>query len=124
VTDAKTYRTIETIWRMESARLVVGLARLVRDVGIAEDLAQDALVAAMETWPRTGIPDKPGAWLTTVAKRRAMDHFRRHKLMEQKVETLGHEMQATATQEIDFDALDDPVGDDLLRLIFMCCHPV
>lgn len=122
--DAKTHRTIEAIWRMESARLISGLTRLVRDVGLAEDIAQDALVAAMETWPRAGIPDNPGAWLTTVAKRRAMDHFRRHKRWEEKITALGHEMQATESSGVDLDAIDDPVGDDLLRLIFMCCHPV
>ena len=120
------HRAIDAVWRIESARLIAGLARMVRDVGVAEDLAQDALVAALEKWPQTGVPDNPGAWLMAAAKRRAIDGFRRSKLLERKHEQLGHEMevlQEMAVPDLD-EALDDPVGDDLLRLIFTCCHPV
>ena len=119
-------RTIDAIWRMESAKLIAGIARIVRDVGLAEDLAQDALVAALEQWPESGIPDNPGAWLMASAKHRAIDALRRRKRRERKHEELGRELEArqdepAATIEA---ALDDPVGDDLLRLMFVACHPV
>jgi RNA polymerase sigma factor (sigma-70 family) len=120
------HRTIEAVFRIESARIIAGLARIVRDLGLAEELAQDALLAALEQWPESGIPDKPGAWLMAVAKRRAIDHFRRTKLLERKHEELGRELEAA--READArdleDALDDEVGDDLLRLMFTACHPV
>lgn len=123
MTVSDSHRTIDAIWRFESAKLIAGLTRIVRDVGLAEDLAQDALVIALERWPEVGIPDNPGAWLMTTAKRRAMDQFRRNKLQEHKYEELGHSMELY--HEPDFDAdLDSDVGDDLLRLIFTTCHPV
>jgi RNA polymerase sigma factor (sigma-70 family) len=113
------------VWRIESAKLIAGLTRMVRDVGIAEDLAQDALVAALERWPESGIPDNPGAWLMATAKHRAIDALRRDKLLARKHEQLGHELEARQQQAPDLDAaLDDHIGDDLLRLIFMTCHPV
>jgi RNA polymerase sigma factor (sigma-70 family) len=111
---------------MERAKLIAGLTRMVRDVGIAEELAQDALVAALKQWPASGIPQKPGAWLMAAAKHRALDHFRRNKLLERKHEELGYELEVErATAQSDPDAaLDDEVGDDLLRLIFIACHPI
>lgn len=120
------HRTIEAVWRIESARLIAGLARIVRDIGLAEDLAQDALVIALERWPETGIPNKPGAWLMATAKHRAIDRLRRIKLSERKHEELGRELELHHEMtELDFDAaFDDDVGDDLLRLIFTACHPV
>ena len=126
VTVTDTHLAIETVWRMESARLIASLTRIVRDVGVAEDLAQDALVAALEQWPDAGVPDKPGAWLLATAKHRAIDHFRRSARIEQKHELLGHELasrQESPEPALDA-ALDDEVGDDLLRLVFMACHPV
>jgi RNA polymerase sigma factor (sigma-70 family) len=120
-----THRAIDAVWRIESPRLIAGLTRIVRDVGIAEDLAQDALVAALERWPESGIPDNPGAWLMATAKRRAIDHLRRHRRFEDKQEQIAHEIgveQALAAPDLDA-AIDDPVGDDLLRLMFMACHP-
>lgn len=122
---ASIHRTIDTIWRIESAKVIAGLTRIVRDVDMAEDLAQDALVAALEQWPKTGIPKKPAAWLMTVAKRRAMDHFRRDKRLSEKVEEMGRELESQqGGLSPDVDALlDEPVEDDLLSLIFMCCHP-
>lgn len=123
----ETHRAIDAVWRIESPRLIAGLARLVRgDVGLAEDLAQDALVAALERWPETGVPRNPGAWLMAAAKRRAIDQFRRNKLLDRKHQELAVEMeyqQETAAPDLDA-AIDDHVGDDLLRLIFTCCHPV
>ncbi|PUA37573.1 RNA polymerase subunit sigma-24 [Paenibacillus elgii] len=117
------HRTIDAIWRIESAKIIAGLARMVRDVGLAEDLAQDALVVALEKWPETGIPDNPGAWLMTAAKRRALDLLRRKQLLGRKYEELGREMESR--HEDDFDAvMDGDVSDDLLRLIFTTCHPV
>jgi RNA polymerase sigma factor (sigma-70 family) len=120
------HRTIDAVWRIESAKLIAGLARMVHDVGLAEDLAQDALVAALEQWPESGVPDKPGAWLMTTAKRRAIDRIRRDKLAARKHEQLGRELDAAQEGAIrDLDAaLDDDIGDDLLRLIFTACHPV
>src|SRR6476660_7767821 len=126
MTASDTHRVIDAVWRIESARLIAGLARIVRDVGLAEDLAQDALVAALERWPESGIPDKPGAWLMATAKHRAFDLLRRNKLLDRKHEELGRELgtkQETAAPDLD-GAIDDPVGDDLLRLIFTACHPV
>jgi RNA polymerase sigma-70 factor, ECF subfamily len=121
-----THRAIEAVWRIESARLIAALARIVRDVGLAEELAQDALVAALEQWPQSGVPDRPGAWLMATAKHRAIDLLRRGKRLERKHEELGHELAAKlGLAEADLvAALDDPVGDDLLRLIFIACHPV
>ncbi len=120
-----THRAIDAVWRIESPRLVAGLTRIVRDVGLAEDLAQDALVAALEQWPESGIPDNPGAWLMATAKHRAIDHFRRNARLERKHEELGREFEKKEMTVPDFDAaLDDDFGDDLLRLIFISCHPV
>jgi RNA polymerase sigma-70 factor, ECF subfamily len=120
------HRKIDAVWRIESARLIAGLARMVRDVGLAEELAQDALVAALERWPETGVPDNPGAWLMTTAKHRAIDQLRRKKLIQRKHETLAHEPEFDATDErLELETmLDDDIGDDLLRLIFTACHPV
>jgi RNA polymerase sigma factor (sigma-70 family) len=114
---------IDAVWRIESARLIAGLARMVRDVGLAEDLAQDALVAALERWPESGIPDNPGAWLMATAKHQAVDRLRRRKVLERKYEELGREIQVSAEPDLDA-ALDDDIGDDLLSLIFTACHPV
>jgi len=126
VTETGAHRAIDAVWRIESARLIAGLARIVRDVGLAEDLAQDALVAALERWPESGVPDNPGAWLMATAKHRAIDLLRRGKMLERKHEELGHELAARQeSPEPDLDAaIDDPIGDDLLRLIFTACHPV
>jgi RNA polymerase sigma factor (sigma-70 family) len=126
VTAAETHRAIEAVWRIESARLIAGLTRLVRDVGLAEDLAQDALVAALERWPETGVPDNPGAWLMATAKHRAIDALRRRTMVDRKQEQLGHELaflQKRSQPDLDA-ALDDPVGDDLLGLMFISCHPL
>ncbi len=123
---SETHRAIDAVWRIESARLIAGLARMVRDVGLAEELAQDALVAALERWPQSGVPDNPGAWLMATAKNRAIDQLRRKSLAERKHLELGHEIelhQASAAPDLDA-ALDDDVGDDLLRLVFIACHPV
>jgi RNA polymerase sigma factor (sigma-70 family) len=126
VTATDTHRAIEAVWRIESARIIAGLARIVRDVGLAEELAQDALVAALQQWPESGIPDNPGAWLMAAAKHRAIDHFRRNKRLERKHEELGRELQAQQELAVPdfYAALDDNVGDDLLRLVFISCHPV
>jgi RNA polymerase sigma factor (sigma-70 family) len=126
VTVSDTHRTIDAVWRIESPRLIAGLARIVRDVGVAEDLAQDALVAALERWPESGVPDNPGAWLMATAKHRAIDHLRRNTLLERKHAELGPELEArqeTAVADLEA-ALDDDIGDDLLRLVFTACHPV
>jgi RNA polymerase sigma factor (sigma-70 family) len=119
-------RAIDAVWRIESARLIAGLARIVGDVGLAEDLAQDALVAALERWPGSGVPDNPGAWLMATAKHRAIDLLRRGKMLERKHQQLGHELEAQQERGVtDLDAaIDDHVGDDLLRLMFVSCHPV
>src|SRR5712672_2907476 len=126
MTATDTHSAIDAVWRIESARIVAGLTRIVRDVGLAEELAQDALVAALEQWPRSGIPDKPGAWLMATAKHRAIDQFRRNKLLERKHQELGRELEAQQEMAVpDLDAaMDDEVGDDLLRLVFISCHPV
>jgi RNA polymerase sigma factor (sigma-70 family) len=120
------HRAIDAAWRIESPRLIAGLARMVRDVSLAEDLAQDALVAALERWPESGIPDNPGAWLMAAAKHRAIDTFRRSKLLERKHQELGREVDARQEAAVAAleSAIDDHVGDDLLRLIFVACHPV
>ncbi len=126
MTAADTHRTIDAVWRIESARLIAGLARIVRDVGVAEELAQDALVAALKQWPDSGVPHNPGAWLMATAKHRAFDLLRRRKRFERKHEELGREIEAQhemAAPDPDA-ALDDDVGDDLLRLMFASCHPV
>jgi len=116
---------IDAVWRIESAKLIAGLARIVRDVGTAEELAQDALVAALEQWPHSGVPDNPGAWLMGTAKHRAIDVLRRRSLLERKHEELGRELNAEEMTVPDLDAsLDDHVGDDLLRLMFIACHPI
>ena len=122
----ETHRAIDAVWRIESARLIAGLTRFVHDVGMAEDLAQDALVAALEQWPESGVPRNPGAWLMTAAKRRAIDRMRRDKLMDRKHELIGYEIESQQeTTASDLDAsIDDNVGDDLLRLVFISCHPV
>ncbi len=119
-------RAIDAVWRIESPRLIAGLARITGDVGLAEDLAQDALVAALERWPQTGVPDNPGAWLMATAKHRAIDMHRRSKRIERKHEQIGHELDAQQEMSVsDLDtALDDDIGDDLLRLMFTACHPV
>src|SRR5262249_9920284 len=121
-----THRTLDALFRIERVNLIAGLAGIVRDVGLAEELAQDALVAALEQWPKSGIPDKPGAWLMAAAKHRAIDRLRRRKLIERKHDELSRELEAEGeAAEPDFDAaLDDHIGDDLLRLIFTACHPV
>ena len=121
-----THRAIEAVWKIESARLIAGLTRMVRDVGLAEDLAQDALVAALERWPESGVPDNPGAWLMATAKHRAIDHLRRGKMLDTKHAELGVQLEARQeSPERDLvAAIDDPVGDDLLRLMFTACHPV
>ncbi len=120
-----THRAIDAVWRIESARLIAALARRVGDIGLAEDLAQDALVAALERWPETGIPDNPAAWLMAAAKHRAIDQFRRNRRVEEKHAQIGHELMDAAQDAPDFDSpLDDQIGDDLLRLIFTACHPV
>ena len=126
MTATDIHRTIDAVWRIESARIIAGLARMVRDVGLAEELAQDALVAALEQWPESGVPDNPGAWLMAAAKHRAIDNFRRNKLLERKHEELGHELKVQQEAAVaDFDAaIDDDIGDDLLRLVFTACHPV
>ena len=123
-TDA--HRTIDAVWRIESARLIAGLARMLRDVGLAEELAQDALVVALEQWPKSGVPDNPGAWLMTTAKHRAIDRLRRSRLLERKHTQLRHELEAEQEQQVTAveAILDDPIGDDLLRLMFTACHPV
>jgi len=122
---SEAHRAIEAVWRIESPRLIAGLTRIVRDVGVAEDLAQDALVAALEQWPASGVPDNPGAWLMATAKHRAIDGLRRGKMLERKHEELGAELEARQETVADFDAaIDDHVGDDLLRLMFISCHPV
>jgi RNA polymerase sigma factor (sigma-70 family) len=126
VTVSDAHRAIDAVWRIESAKLIAGLTRIVHDVGIAEDLAQDALLIALEKWPESGVPDNPGAWLMATAKHRAIDIMRRNKLMDKKHELIGHEIEAQQESAVpDLDAaIDDNVGDDLLRLVFISCHPI
>jgi predicted RNA polymerase sigma factor len=129
VTAPDSRAAVEAVWRLESARIVAGLARLVRDVGLAEELAQDALVDALETWPHSGIPAKPGAWLMITAKHRAIDRLRRNDRLAGRIAEMGHEIhdqqRAAVNGLADFDAVidDDQLKDDLLRLIFVSCHP-
>jgi RNA polymerase sigma factor (sigma-70 family) len=119
------HRTIEAVWRIESARVIAGLTRLTRDVGLAEDLAQEALVAALEQWPQSGVPENPAAWLTATAKRRAIDLFRRNAVAQRKHEELARELEALEQASPDLDStLDNTIGDDLLRLVFIACHPI
>src|SRR5258705_11013310 len=126
MTRQKAADAIDAVWRIESARLIAGLARLVGDIGVAEDLAQDALVAALEQWPESGVPDNPGAWLMATAKHRAIDHLRRGKMQDKKHEHLGRELdeRQVSPESVLAAAIDDHVGDDLLSLIFTACHPV
>jgi len=125
MTAADTHRAIEAVWKMEAAKVIAGLTRMVRDVGLAEDLAQEALLIALEKWPVSGIPPNPGAWLTTTAKHRALDHFRAAERSERKHEDISRELNKLERTPPDLDsALDDPIGDDLLRLIFIACHPI
>jgi RNA polymerase sigma factor (sigma-70 family) len=126
VEATETHRAIDAVWRIESPKLIAGLARIVRDIGIAEDLAHDALVAALEQWPKGGVPHNPGAWLMATAKHRAIDHVRRRQMLERKQAELGYEIETDArAAALDLDAaLDEDVGDDLLRLMFTACHPV
>ena len=119
------HRTIEAVWRIESARVIAGLTRLTRDVGLAEDLAQEALLAALEQWPQSGVPENPGAWLTATAKRRAIDLFRRNAVAERKHEELARELEALEQTSPELDStLDNTISDDLLRLVFIACHPI
>jgi RNA polymerase sigma factor (sigma-70 family) len=126
VTASDTHRAIDAVWRIEAPRLIAGLTRIVRDLGLAEELAQDALVAALEQWPQSGVPDKPGAWLMATAKHRAIDLIRRDVMRERKEEEIGRELtqrQEAIVEELEA-AIDDPIGDDLLRLVFIACHPL
>jgi RNA polymerase sigma factor (sigma-70 family) len=127
MSECDIHRAIDAVWRIESAKIVATVARMVREVGLAEELAQDALIAALERWPQTGIPTNPGAWLTTVAKHSAIDHLRRRKLLERKHEEIGRELEAeleTAASFADAMCEEDDIDDDLLRLLFVACHPV
>ncbi len=126
MTVADIHREIDAVWRIESARLIAGLARIVRDVGIAEELAGDALVAALEQWPKSGVPDNPGAWLMQTAKHRGIDRLRRNVLAEKKHAELGYEIESDREDAVAAfeDSIDDDIGDDLLRLVFVACHPV
>lgn len=119
------HRAIDAVWRIEQAKLIAGLTRIVRDVGLAEEFAQEALVAALKQWPVDGVPDRPGAWLMATAKRRAFDHLRRNRMLERKHAEIGRDLESEQATVPDYDtALDDEIGDDLLRLIFISCHPV
>jgi len=126
VGDSETHRTIEAVWRIESARIVAGVARIVRDVGLAEELAHDALVAALEQWPETGVPDKPGAWLAAAARNRAIDRIRRRPMLDRTHAEIGRDLDERQQEEVARmeAAIDDDIGDDLLRLVFVACHPV
>src|SRR3954468_20166227 len=126
VPDADAHRAIHAVYRIESPRLIAGLARMVRDVGLAEDLAQDALVAALQSWPESGVPDNPGAWLMATAKRRAIDQFRRAANLQRKQEEMAFELgiELAVQRDAVASSVDDEIGDDLLALIFTCCHPV
>ncbi|HEV7712007.1 MAG TPA: sigma factor, partial [Asanoa sp.] len=123
VTENEVRRTVEAVWRIESPRLIAGLAGMMRDVGVAEELAQDALVAALEQWPAEGVPRNPGAWLMAVAKRRAVDLIRRNERYARKLHEIGRALPESV--EVDFDAAaTEQIEDDLLRLVFVACHPV
>src|SRR2546421_8167307 len=119
-----THRTIDAVWRIESPKLIAGLTRIVRDVGLAEELAQDALVAAVEQWPESGVPDNPGAWLMATAKHRAIDRLRRNARLERKHEEIGRELEAAQMMATAVPESGGYFGDDLLRLLFIACHPV
>ncbi len=123
---SEVHRAIDAVWRIESAKIIARVAHLVGDVGLAEDLAQDALLVALQQWPESGVPDNPGAWLTAVAKRRAIDRLRRDRMLDRKHGELGAELEARQGERAPdpLDGIDDPIGDDLLRLVFVCCHPV
>jgi RNA polymerase sigma factor (sigma-70 family) len=124
VTAADAHRAILAVWRIEQPRLITSLARMLRDVPLAEDLTQEALLAALEHWPATGVPEKPGAWLMATAKRRALDHLRRGRMLEGKHKVVALDMEAEQRTMPDLDsALDDDIGDEMLRLIFTACHP-
>jgi RNA polymerase sigma factor (sigma-70 family) len=123
MTTSDTHRAIDAVWRIESPRLIAGLTRIVRDVGVAEELAQDALVAALEQWPESGVPENPGAWLMATAKHRAIDVIRRNAMLERKHADLGRELETQKDMDIEAE-MDDHIGDDLLRLVFIACHPV
>ena len=121
----ETNRAIDAVWRIESPKLIAGLTRMVRDISMAEELAADALLVALKTWPETGVPRNPGAWLMQTAKRRAIDYFRRNKMAARKLEEVGRDLEEEEQMVPDLDsALDDDIGDDLLRLIFTSCHPI
>src|SRR5713101_2610777 len=122
MTATDTHKAIDAVWRIESARIIAGLTRIVRDIGLAEELAQDALLAALEQWPESGVPDNPGAWLMATGKHRAIDRLRRARLLERKQEELAAR-QETVVPDLEA-GIDEDVGDDLLRLMFMACHPV
>ena len=128
--ESPIHRTIDAVWRIESAKIIATVARMVRDVGVAEELAQDALITALEQWPAKGVPDNAAAWLTTTAKRRALDWLRRQQMLERNHEQLGHEMELRqemsepSVEEALINAVDDDIGDDLLRLVFAACHPL
>ncbi|MFZ1870405.1 MAG: sigma factor [Steroidobacteraceae bacterium] len=125
MSSGATRRAIEAVWRIESARLIGALMRLVRDVGVAEDLAQESFIAALERWPTTGIPESPGAWLMTTAKNRAFDHLRQRKMRRRKHGQFEEDNAGLPPAVPDFEeSVDDEAGDDLLRLIFIACHPV
>jgi RNA polymerase sigma-70 factor, ECF subfamily len=124
VTATNTHRAIDAVWRIESAKLIAALTRITRDVGAAEDLAQDALLAALEKWPTSGIPDNPGAWLMAAAKHKAIDLMRRGARIERQHEQLAYEIDALNSPPDLDSAIDDTVGDDLLRLVFIACHPI
>src|SRR5438093_12258674 len=124
VETAATHRVIDAVWRIESAKIIAGLTRIVRDVGLAEELAQDALVAALERWPGSGVPDNPGAWLMATAKHHAIDHLRRSRRLERKHEELGREIEGSRDMTPGLEAaIDENLGDELLRLAVVACHP-
>jgi RNA polymerase sigma factor (sigma-70 family) len=124
MSDVAIHRTLEALWRMDSAKIIAKLARMLRDVGLAEELAQDVLVTALERWPRQGMPDNPGAWLMTAAKNRAIDELRRRRLLERKEEEIANDVRLFGSESSPERAADDDIGDDLLRLVFIACHPV
>src|SRR3972149_5771324 len=126
MSPSDTHRAVEAVWRIESAKIIAGAARIVGELGLAEELAQEAFVVALERWPESGVPDNPGAWLMTVAKRRAIDRLRRRATLQRKHEQLGRqlEIEQAGSGPDPEDSVDQPIGDDLLRLIFTACHPV
>jgi RNA polymerase sigma-70 factor, ECF subfamily len=124
MSESEIQRTIEAVWRMESAKIIAKLTRMLRQIGLAEEFAQDALVSALERWPRDGVPDKPGAWLMTAAKNRALDELRHRKLIERTSDAIAHELPLGQPAAEPAESADDDIGDDLLRLMFIVCHPV